>query len=228
MRKNLLSPVLGFALAISVNLPSYADESIPVSLSSIPSGCGRHQTTMLESLAVKDTLLRLKRFIKVDKETGRLHLTGNVDDMNLDKETYDCIKFNINTINDGLEKGALAVDELGNVSISNLSVFEDHSGGQSSIDGGLRANETRVIWYTNGLDVYLDSISANKIQNVEAITAIIIGLIPGSTSKYVAALLGINAALISYHNSAGKGIVARFYYTVGVPPIYCSGIWAQQ
>ena len=69
----------------------------------------------------------------------------------------------------------------------------------------------KIVYTWKGYDVYLDSTTANRIVAGLGGGATLAALIPEpGASKIVAAALGTVAAVISYNNAAGRGVIVAF------------------
>lgn len=66
----------------------------------------------------------------------------------------------------------------------------------------------KIVYTWKGFDVYLDSENANKLAAGVGIAGTAAALIPDPTvSKVLAVVLGLASGLISYNNSAGRGVI---------------------
>ncbi|WP_195184394.1 ABC transporter ATP-binding protein [Streptococcus infantis] len=69
----------------------------------------------------------------------------------------------------------------------------------------------KIVFTWKGYDLYLDSTTANQIVAGISEGTVLAALIPDPTaSKIVVASLGTVAALITYNNAAGRGVIVAF------------------
>lgn len=69
----------------------------------------------------------------------------------------------------------------------------------------------KIVFTWKGYDLYLDSTTANQIVAGISEGTVLAALIPDPTaSKIIVASLGTVAALITYNNAAGRGVIVAF------------------